>query len=60
MAILSSLQKIVIELLSRMIWFGKVIIITNAKQGWVEYSSFYMLPRVHSLINMYIPVISAQ
>jgi len=43
-----------------MIMFGKVIIITNAKQGWVEYSSYFMMPRVHSLIDLYVPVISAQ
>jgi hypothetical protein len=43
-----------------MILFGKVIFITNAKQGWVEYSSYYMLPRVHQLIELYTPVFSAQ
>jgi len=43
-----------------MIMFGKVIIITNAKKGWVEYSSYYLMPRVHCLIDLYIPVISAQ
>lgn len=57
---LSQLQQLVIELLEKMIMFGKVLIVTNAKQGWVQYSSFYMLPRVHSLIDLYIPVISAQ
>lgn len=40
--------------------FGRVIIITNAKEGWVEYSSYFMLPRVSQLIELYIPVISAQ
>ena len=60
MSILNSLQKVVMELLERMILFGRVVIITNAKQGWVEYSSYYLLPRVHSLIELYIPVISAQ
>jgi hypothetical protein len=34
--------------------------ITNAKTGWVEYSSYYLLPRVHQMITEYIPVISAQ
>lgn len=43
-----------------MILFGKVIFVTNAKQGWVEYSSYYMLPRVHQLIELYAPVFSAQ
>jgi len=47
-------------LLENLIKFGKVVIITNAKEGWVEYSSYFMLPRVHHLIETYIPVISAQ
>ena len=34
--------------------------ITNAKTGWVEYSSYYLLPRVHQMVTEYIPVISAQ
>jgi hypothetical protein len=51
---------VVLELLEKMIMFGKVIIVTNAKQGWVEYSSYYMMPRVHSLIDLYIPIVSAQ
>lgn len=59
MVLLNSLQKVVLELLERMILFGNVVIITNAKQGWVEYSAYHMLPRVYSLIDLYIPVISA-
>ena len=35
MKMLSSLQLIVLELLEKMIMFGKVLIVTNAKQGWV-------------------------
>lgn len=50
----------VLELLEKMILFGQVVIITNAKQGWVEYSAYHMMPRVHSLIDLYVPVISAQ
>ena len=40
--------------------FGRVVIVTNAKKGWVELSSYYLLPRVHEVIETYIPVISAQ
>jgi hypothetical protein len=40
--------------------FGKVLIITNGRKGWVEYSSYFLLPRVHSLIKEKIMVISAQ
>jgi len=46
--------------LDQMIKFAKVLIVTNAKAGWVEYSSFFLLPRVHQLIETYIPVVSAQ
>ena len=49
-----------LRLLDMMINFGKVIIVTNAKEGWVEYSSYYLLPRVFNLIGSYIPVVSAQ
>ena len=40
--------------------FGRVVIVTNAKAGWVELSSYYLLPRVYEVIELYIPVISAQ
>ena len=43
-----------------MIKFAKVVLITNAKEGWIEYSSYYLLPRVHQLIETYIPIVSAQ
>ena len=46
-------------MLDKMISFAKVIIVTNAKEGWVEYSSYYLLPRVHRLIETYVPVFSA-
>ena len=39
---------------------SKVLIITNAKIGWVEYSSSILLPKVHQIIMQYIPVISAR
>ena len=47
-------------MLSKMLKFGKVIIVTNAQEGWVEYSAFYLLPRVFKVIKEQIPVISAQ
>ena len=40
-------QNTLLKLLETMIKFGKVIIVTNAEEGWVEYSSYYLLPRVH-------------
>ena len=56
---LVQVQNTLLKLLEKMIKFGKVIIVTNAKEGWVEYSSYYLLPRVHQLIETYIPVVSA-
>ena len=44
---LMQVQNTLLKLLETMIKFGKVIIVTNAKEGWVEYSSYYLLPRVH-------------
>ena len=60
MKMLVQVQNVLLELLEKMISFAKVLIITNAKTGWVEYSSYYLLPRVHKLIEAYIPVMSAQ
>lgn len=56
---LIQIQRQVLTLLENLIAIGKVVIVTNAKEGWVEFSSFHMLPRVHQLIETYIPVISA-
>ena len=57
---LVEIQKEVLPLFEKMIKFAKVLIITNAKEGWVELSSFYFLPRLHKLIETYVPVVSAQ
>ena len=59
MKMLVQVQNVLLELLEKMISFAKVLIVTNAKEGWVEYSSYYLLPRVHRLIETYIPVVSA-
>ena len=47
MRMLVQVQNELLKLLERMIKFAKVLIITNAKEGWVEYSSYFLLPRVH-------------
>ena len=60
MRMLVTVQNHLLSLLERMIKFAKVIIITNAKEGWIEYSSYYLLPRVHQLIETYVPIVSAQ
>ena len=60
MKMLVQVQNNLLALLEKMISFAKVLIVTNAKTGWVEYSSYFLLPRVHKMIDTYIPVISAQ
>ena len=47
MRMLVNVQNVLLSLLDKMIKFAKVVLVTNAKQGWIEYSSFYLLPRVH-------------
>jgi hypothetical protein len=37
-----------------------VAIITNARRGWVEYSSKKFLPRLHTIIMKYVKIISAR
>ena len=59
MKMLVQIQNELLQLLDKMISFAKVIIVTNAKEGWVEYSSYFLLPRVHRLIETYVPVFSA-
>ena len=47
-------------MLSKFLINSKVIIITNAKGGWVEFSSKILMPKVHDIIIKYVPVISAR
>ena len=57
---LNAVQDQVVALLEKFLNVSKVLIITNAKKGWVEYSSSILLPKVHQTIMKYIPVISAR
>ena len=57
---LNQIEGQIIKLLENFLLNCKVIIITNAKKGWVEFSSSILLPRVHKLILKYIPVVSAR
>ena len=59
MRMLVQVQKALLTVLERMIKFAKVVIVTNAKEGWVEYSSYFLLPRIHQLIETYVPIVSA-
>ena len=49
-----------VKLLESYLRVARVLIITNAKQGWVEYSSSILMPQVYQMIKKYIPVISAR
>lgn len=39
---------------------SKVVIITNAKKGWVEYSSSVFMPKLHTILMRYVKIISAR
>ena len=39
---------------------SKVVIITNARKGWVEFSSNFFMPRLHEVIMKYVKIISAR
>jgi hypothetical protein len=48
------------KLLETCIIQAKVVIITNARKGWVEFSSKSFLPKLHALIMKYVKIISAR
>ncbi|CAD7952922.1 unnamed protein product [Amoebophrya sp. A25] len=56
---LRSLEKLVRDLLTKAKDMGSVYIITNAMEGWVEYSCERWLPRVKSLVCS-LPILSAR
>lgn len=56
---LLKLEKVVVEILTESLKHGKVLIITNAAEGWVEYSSRKYMPKVHKLLHK-VTVISAR
>jgi hypothetical protein len=49
----------VLEILAKMLKMGKILLITNARELWVETIASIMMPRVELFIRQYIPVISA-
>jgi hypothetical protein len=50
----------VLTLLEKSTKAGKTLIITNARKGWVEFSSSFMLPKAHKYILKHVEVISAR
>lgn len=57
---LTEVENQAIKLLQNCLKESKVVIITNAKKGWVEYSSSKFMPRLHSILMKYVKVISAR
>lgn len=57
---LAAVEDQVVTMLESFLQVSKVLIVTNAKKGWVEYSSSILLPKVHQMIMKYIPVKSAR
>ena len=39
---------------------GRCVIVTNAKKGWVEYSSNLMMPKLHKFILSSVEIYSAR
>jgi hypothetical protein len=56
---LMKLEKVVFHILKEALKHGMVYIITNAAEGWVEFSSKKYLPRIHRFLSK-ITVISAR
>jgi hypothetical protein len=56
---LKKLQELVIKMLMTSIQHGKVYIITNAAQGWVEFSAKKYMPEVNKILDK-VTIISAR
>lgn len=57
---LTEIENQAIELLENCSKHCKVVIITNAKKGWVEFSSKRFMPRLHNILMKYVKIISAR
>ena len=57
---LAAIEDQVVTMLEKFLEVSKVLIVTNAREGWVEYSSSILLPKVHQMIVNHIPVKSAR
>jgi hypothetical protein len=58
--LLAEVEDQAIKLLQNCLKESKVVIVTNAKKGWVEYSSSKFMPRLHSILMKFVRVISAR
>ena len=57
---IKELEKASMKALSTAAKYGKVYIITNAIAGWVEYSTQKFMPKVWSVMNEHVTVVSAR
>ena len=57
---LTKLDKVASELLTKSKAFGRVYIVTNATEGWVEISATRFLPKVREVIKNNVTIISAR
>ena len=57
---LRAIDERAVTLLESCLKVGRVAIITNARKGWVEFSSKTFLPRLHVVIMKYVHIISAR
>ena len=57
---LSNLDQIASALLTKSKTFGRVYIVTNATEGWVEISAARFLPKVREVIKNDVTIISAR
>ena len=57
---LSNLDDLASALLTKSKTYGRVYIVTNATEGWVEISASRFLPKVHEVIKNDVTIISAR
>lgn len=57
---LAELDEVAVNLIRQSKKYGKVYIVTNAAQGWVELSAHRFLPRVLEELTSEITIISAR
>jgi hypothetical protein len=58
---LRTIEDEAIKLVTACLQNALVVVITNAKQGWVEFSSNFFMPRLHAIMMRgYLRVLSAR
>ena len=57
---IQEIEEQAIKLVNLCLKDSKVVIITNARKGWVEFSSSFFMPTLHNLIMKKVLIISAR